>query len=95
MCTARASGTFYQLPNTTSAIIFHPTMLLVLGTSQTLATGQCRENSSKHPCTLASFSRARMPRSVCTRDVTCELYCISVALLQLGSEDGSQRVLLS
>ena len=24
----------------------------------------------------ASFSRARMPRSACTRDVTCELYCI-------------------
>jgi len=33
-------------------------------------------NSSKHPCTLASFSHARMPRSACTRDVTCELYCI-------------------
>jgi len=32
-------------------------------------------NSSKYPCTLASFSRARMPRSACTRDVTCELYC--------------------
>ena len=27
-------------------------------------------NSSKHPCTLASFSRARIPRSACTRDVT-------------------------
>ena len=33
-------------------------------------------NSSKHPCTLASFSRARMPCSVCTRDVTCGLYCM-------------------
>ena len=33
-------------------------------------------NSSKHPCTLASFLHACMPRSVCTRDVTCELYCI-------------------
>ena len=32
-------------------------------------------NSSKHPCALTSFSRARMPRSACTRDVTCELYC--------------------
>jgi len=32
-------------------------------------------NSLKHPCTLASFSRARMPRSACTRDITCELYC--------------------
>ena len=32
-------------------------------------------NSSKRPCTLASFSRARMPRSACTCDVTCELYC--------------------
>jgi len=32
-------------------------------------------NSSKHPCTLASFSHACMPRSACTRDVTCELYC--------------------
>jgi len=32
-------------------------------------------NSSKHPYTLVSFSHARMPRSVCTRDVTCELYC--------------------
>ena len=32
-------------------------------------------NSSKHPCTLVSFSRACMPRSACTRDVTCELYC--------------------
>ena len=46
MCTARASGTFYQLPNTTSAIIFHPTMLLALGTSRTLATGQYREWTS-------------------------------------------------
>ena len=33
-------------------------------------------NSSKHPCTLASFSRACMPRSACTSDATCELYCI-------------------
>jgi len=33
-------------------------------------------NSSKHPCTLASFLHARMPRSAFTRDVTCELYCI-------------------
>ena len=33
-------------------------------------------NSSKHPCTLMSFSRAHMPRSACTRDITCELYCI-------------------
>ena len=33
-------------------------------------------NSSRAPCALASFSRAHMPRSVCTRDVTCELYCI-------------------
>jgi len=32
-------------------------------------------NSSKHPCTLVSFLRARMSHSVCTRDVTCELYC--------------------
>jgi len=32
-------------------------------------------NSSKHPCTLASFSRAHMPRSACTCDVTCELHC--------------------
>jgi len=32
-------------------------------------------NSSKHPCTLASFSRARIPRSACTCNVTCELYC--------------------
>ena len=32
-------------------------------------------NSSKHPRTLASFSRARMPCSACTRNVTCELYC--------------------
>ena len=30
-------------------------------------------NSSKRPCTLVSFSHARMPRSACTRDVTCEL----------------------
>jgi len=35
-------------------------------------------NSSRAPCTLASFSRACMPRSVCTRDVTCELYCSHV-----------------
>ena len=33
-------------------------------------------NSSKAPCALASFSRVRIPRSACTRDVTCELYCI-------------------
>ena len=33
-------------------------------------------SSSRAPCALASFSRARMPRSACTRDVTCELYCI-------------------
>ena len=32
-------------------------------------------NSSRAPCALASFSRARMPCSACTRDVTCELYC--------------------
>jgi len=31
--------------------------------------------SSRAPCALASFSRARIPRSACTRDVTCELYC--------------------
>ena len=35
-------------------------------------------NSSKYPCTLTSFSRARMPRSVCTHDVTCELYCMYI-----------------
>jgi len=34
-------------------------------------------SSSKRPCTLASFSRARMPRSACTHDVTCELYSTS------------------
>ena len=34
-------------------------------------------NSSKRPCTLTSFSHARMPRSACTRDNTCELYCIN------------------
>ena len=33
-------------------------------------------NSSRAPCALASFSRARIPRSACTCDVTCELYCI-------------------
>ena len=32
-------------------------------------------NSSRAPCALVSFSRARMPRSACTHDVTCELYC--------------------
>jgi len=32
-------------------------------------------NSSRAPCALASFSHARMPRSACTHDVTCELYC--------------------
>ena len=32
-------------------------------------------SSSRAPCALASFSRARMPRGACTRDVTCELYC--------------------
>ena len=31
--------------------------------------------SSKPPRTLASFSRARVPRSACTRDVACGLYC--------------------
>ena len=34
-------------------------------------------SSSRAPCALASFSRARIPRSARTRDVTCELYCIS------------------
>jgi len=33
-------------------------------------------SSSRAPCALESFSRARMPRSARTRDVTCELYCI-------------------
>ena len=32
-------------------------------------------NSSRAACALASLSRARKPRSACTRDVTCELYC--------------------
>ena len=41
-----------------------------------LSSGFAR-NSSRAPCALASFSRARMPRSACTRDVTCELYCIA------------------
>jgi len=39
-------------------------------------------NSSKHSCTLASFSHARMSCSACTRDVTCELYCRSLSLQQ-------------
>ena len=39
-------------------------------------------NSSKCPCSLASFSCARMPRSACTCDVTCELYCMSQTLQQ-------------
>ena len=34
-------------------------------------------SSSRAPCALASFSRACMPRSAHTCDVTCELYCIS------------------
>ena len=34
-------------------------------------------SSSRAPCALASFSRARIPRSARTRDVTCELYCKS------------------
>ena len=37
-------------------------------------------NSSKHPCTLTSFSRACMPRSGCTCSVTCELYCINLEI---------------
>ena len=37
---ARVSETFCQLPNTTSAITFHPTMLPVLGPSRTSTTGQ-------------------------------------------------------
>jgi len=37
-------------------------------------------NSSRAPCALASFSRARMPCSACTRDVTCELYCSSTIM---------------
>ena len=41
-------------------------------------------NSSKYPCTLASFSRARMPRSACTRDVTCELYCNYAYMLAIA-----------
>ena len=36
-------------------------------------------SSSRAPCALASFSRARMPRIVRTRDVTCELYCSYIA----------------
>ena len=35
-------------------------------------------NSSRAPCALASFLRARMPRSACTREVTCELYCMLI-----------------
>ena len=38
-------------------------------------------NSLRAPCALTSFSRARIPRSACTRDVTCELYCIVVIFL--------------
>ena len=47
-------------------------------------------NSSRAPCALASFSRARMPRSACTRDVTCELYCMYNKTH--GSEAGSQEL---
>ena len=36
-------------------------------------------NSSKPPCTLASFSHARMPHSARTHNVTCELYCNCLA----------------
>ena len=40
-------------------------------------------NSSRAPCALASFLRACMPRSACTRDVTCELYCIWLTIESL------------
>jgi len=33
-------------------------------------------NSSRASCALATFLHAHMPRSACTRDVTCELYCM-------------------
>ena len=66
MCTARGSGIFYQLPNTTSAIIFHPTMLLVLGTSRTLATGQYRELTSELMLIAVMYSiRYRYVVSAC------------------------------
>ena len=32
-------------------------------------------NSSRAPCALTNFLRARIPCSACTRDVICELYC--------------------
>ena len=35
-------------------------------------------NSSRAPIALANFSRVCMPRSACTRDVTCELYCSKI-----------------
>ena len=43
-------------------------------------------SSSRAPCALASFSRARMPRCARTRDVTCELYCRSAKTLSLGTD---------
>ena len=48
-------------------------------------------NSSRAPCALASFSRARIPRSACTRDVTCELYCKLPLLPQHGLSDRSWK----
>jgi len=44
-------------------------------------------NFSKHPCTLASFSHACMPRSACAHDVTCELlqYCIQGNIILQGT----------
>ena len=41
-------------------------------------------NSSKHPCTLARFSHARMPHGACTHDVICELYCTCNLISQLS-----------
>jgi len=42
-------------------------------------------NFSRAPCALASFSRARIPRSACTHDVTCELYCSMKLMSELES----------
>ena len=38
-------------------------------------------NSSRAPCALVSFLCAGMPRSACTRNVTCELYCILALII--------------
>jgi len=49
--------------------------------------------SLKSSHTLASFSRARVPRSACTCNITCELYCSNTNFMPLSQENISGHCL--